>query len=687
MRRAPRTDYWINRLVASDPALERLRSGLRAVLTASILAGLFLFVTRLLGLEYKLTLAGILVPMIAAVALQDPGRRQQQWTMAWVPLIASASLVLGSFVGGNPWLSGGCFMLVIFAAFQARRFGPRWSGLGTIAYQSYFYALLLKTPSSKAQWLPLFVTVGCAVAYAIRFWLVPEHPGRVLRSELRAWRARIAALLYDLARELERGSEAGRKRIDTHLARLNAQSLDLEGRLADFAVDPDREDGPAARLRGQVLRGELAAEALAAVTRAAAHAGAEERQGLASRLRGLERRLDGAPEDAAAAPDPDQAGAALPAALRWRWQHALRVMACLPAEQALPPMRDERKPPAPQAKSKKESAPDGGRPWLDDTSRRALQACTAALGAIAGGYALSATHWYWAVFAAFVVFTRTSTIGQTLSGAWQRILATVGGVCFGIVVAELVQGNRGVELAMLFIFVAAGFYAFRGLMNAYVVLLSAMLAMLYELMGMNIPDLLMLRLGETVIGAIAAVLSARLVLPVHTRDESRGKGAELLRAAGKLLRTAWMETDAPAQHEAIRELDRKLGALRQTLSPVTGASFPGAKERRRLFLQRLSRIAYCARHCCDLVVNFAPQLAQAPQLRAAVCTLAPRMEETAALLEDPEAKPPGGAGQALDLPAPADAEEVPRQIAVRWLARIGETLRAMQADLAAARKD
>jgi len=678
-----RAHYLFDLLLASDPALERLRSGLRALLTAGILAALFLLVPRLLGLEYKLTLAGILVAAIAAVALQDPGRKQQQQAMAWAPFLASAILVLGSLVGDHPWLSGGCFLLIIFAAFQARRFGPRGSGLGALAYQSYFYALLLKTPPDKAQWLPLFVFVGCAVAYATRFWLVPEHSGHMLRSELRAWRARIRALLHDLAGQLEQGKEAGRKRIDAHLERLNAQSLGLETRLADFACEADRDGSPADRLRGQVLRGELAAEALAAVVRAAARAGAGERQVLADRLRTLERSPGG--EAAADADDSKEAGPALPSALRWRLEQALRVLACLPSpREALPLMRDERKPPpadgaGKQADEKKADDKDGKRPWFDDTTRRALQACAAALGAIVAGRVLSPSHWYWAVFAAFVVFTRTVTIGQTLSGAWRQVLATVVGVCVGIAAAELVHGNRTVELALLFVFVGTGFYAFRGLQNVYVVLLSAMLAMLYELMGMNSPGLLILRLEETLIGAATAVLSASLVLPVHTRDESRGKSAELLRAAGHLLRAAWADPDSPPRHEEIRELDRKLQSLRQTLGPVTGAEYPGSKKHRRQHLRRLSRIAYCVRHCCDLVVNFAPQLTRSPALHAAACALAPRMERTATLFEEPARRDPPDAEEAI---RPQADDAIPSRLAARWLTDIDDTLRALRSETA-----
>jgi|GEM_PF-5131213 len=616
-------------LLASDPALERLKSGLRAVLTAGACAGAFLLLTRLLGLEYKLSLAGIVVPMIAAAALPDAGRRQQQITMAWVPVVASAVLVLGSQVAGNPWLSGGCFLLIIFAAFEVRRFGPRATGLGTIAYQSFFYALLLKVPPAQALWNPLFVFSGCAIAFLIRFWVVPEHPGRMLRSELRAWRARIAVLLHVLE------ARASRKRIDAHLAALNGQSLGLESRIADFAENPD--EGRAAGLRAQVLHTELAAETVAAAARAAPHA-------------------DGLPE-----------------ALRWRLHRAREVLAALPAYHPdLPAMRDERK-------------PQQNPPRPQDTTRRALQACAAALGALLAGRALAPDHWFWAVFASFVVFTRSATVGQTLSGAWRQVLATMAGVAVGIAVAELVHGNRIVELSLLFVFVAAGYYAFQGMQITYTVLLSAMLAMLYELMGMNSPGLLLLRLEETAVGAASAILAARFVFPAHTRDESGSKSADLLRAAGKLLRAVWLESQPDAWYGAMRELDRKLQALRQALGPVTGTAYPGSKENRRQRLARLARIAYCVRHCCFLAMQGAPELAAAKPLREAAGELAARMDGVAALLDPPtETQAPSATPPALALPpAPAGEAGIPLQLAVRWLGETDQALRAIRDELAA----
>ncbi|TQK07145.1 FUSC family protein [Herbaspirillum sp. SJZ107] len=678
--------YLFNRLLASDPSLERWRSGLRAVLTAALCAGMFLLLTRWLDLDYKLSLAGIVVPMIAVVAMGDPGRRQQQVTMAWIPVVASAALVVGALVADNPWLSGALFLATIFAAFEARRFGPRGSALGTIAYQSFFYALLFKTPPDKILWLPPFVLAGCAIAYGVHFHLVPEHPGRMVHSELRAFRARIEACLHDLARWLDRDSKAGQARIDAHLAALNAQSLGLESRLAGFA-DPagacadDRPGG--AELRRRVLGCELALEAIAAVARSCAD---DARPVLAQRLRALGAAIHRG--DAADLADRDGGQAWLTDEQGWRLDRAARTLACEPPwRQAPPATRDEGKPPPVQQPQTLPGPAPRRHPWLDDTTRRALQASVSALGAIVAGHAISSSHWYWSVFAAFVVFTRTATIGQTLSGAWRQVLASIAGLCLGVTVAQFAHGSRGLELGLLFAFIAAGFYAFRGLQNVYTVLLTAMLAMVYELMGMDSEGLLVLRLAETVAGAASAVLSARLVLPVHTQDDSNGKSAALLRSASGLLRAALAEAPRPPW-DAVRELDRKLAALRASLGPVTGTAYPASKAHRRRQLDRLSRIAYCIRHFHGLALGQAACILPSPPLQAGTRTLGDALDGVATMLDAPDqpaaALPHPGAAAADDAQAGGECA-LPLRVASHFLAEADEVLRALRADVAAAR--
>jgi uncharacterized membrane protein YccC len=655
--------YLIDRLLASDPALDRFKSGLRAVLTAGLCAGLFLLLTRRFGVEYKLALAGIVVPMVAVVALRDPGRGRQQATMAWVPVVAGTALVAGSFIAGDPWLGGACFVLTIFGAFQARRLGPRGAGLGTLAYQSFFYAMLFKNPPDEVAWVVLFVFVGCAIGYAVHFWIVPERPGRALPGELRAFRARIRALLHDLARRLEGDGQAADRRVDAHLAALAAQSLALDGRLAGFGGSRHE----AMDLRAQVLHADMAAETVAAVARTVDDAGT--RQHLAAWLRTLRDGLD---LDGPAAAPP-----ALPDPARWRLHRAADTLAGLPAwRQRLPALHDDSRP-APAADASAARVRHAT-PWFDDTTRRALQASAAALGALLAGRAISPSHWYWAVFAAFVVFTRTATVGQTLSGAWRQVLAAGAGLCVGVAFAELVHGNRNLELGLLFVFVALGFYAFRGMQNVYTVLLTAMLAMLYELLGMDSAGMLVVRLEDTVAGAVVAVLAARFVLPVHTRDESRAKSAELLRAAGGLLGDALADPPRPAPHDAVRTLDRSLQAVRASLGPVTVAAYPGAKSRRRRHLDRLARIVYCIRHACVLAAG----VRHADALRESIGMLRARLAAVATMLES--AARPAQPGADLPRLAHVDAShrgDVTLDAALALLAEADALVSALQDDL------
>lgn len=282
------------------------------------------------------------------------------------------------------------------------------------------------------------------------------------------------------------------------------------------------------------------------------------------------------------------------------------------------------------------------------------------------------------MIAAFVVFTRTATVGQAASKAWLRVLATVAGVGLGLVVAELVHGNRTLELSLLFVLIAIGFYTFQGWQTVYVTVLTAMLAMLYELLGMYSPGVLLQRLEETAVGAAMAVLAAAVILPVHTRDESGRKSAALLRSARDLLKRA-LETPSPPR-DAVRDLDRNLQAVRQLLGSVTGSAYPGPKENRRHHLRRVSEIVFCVRHCYNLAARHGLSLAQPAPLHDAAAVLATNMDTAATVLDADEdcrtasisivPLPP----KATQTPPLGAGQEEQQRLAADWLAEANELL-------------
>ena len=661
---------WLDRLAAADPALERLRTGGRALLTAALASALLLLLAHWLQVEAKLALLGVIVPLMSTVVVQDVSPAGQKKTLLRLPLVAVASIVLASAVRERPWASAACFVAIVFAAFEVRRFGTRGASLGNMAYQGFFYALLLQTDAGDAGWIALFVVLGTAIGYVVRFRIWPERPQQALRHQLRAWRAALASLLCELARAAG-GSGRARRHIGAAGARLQDIGLGIETRLAQFA--PRAEDAAAAHqreLRDRRLAGELAAETLVAVTQASAEHAGSAAMPLRNALLALrdavraQRSCEGTSADAAAA--------ALPRQLRDRFTQAVHALCAVAASRApLPVLQQEHAagvaPPARPASPRSEAH----RIPIDESTRTALQASVAALLAALAGHLVSADHWFWAVFAAFIVFTRTSSVGQTLSTAWQGVVANVAGVALGLALADATQGSRNVQLVLLFACIGPAFYAYRGWQPLYNMLLTAMLAMLYGILGQQVPRLLATRLAETLVGALVAVACARLVFPARTPEHRDQQSAALLRAAAGLLRDALQAPPRPPPRDAIRALDRQLQALRQTLGPVSAASYPAPKAPHRRRLGQLSLLAACVRRVYAEAARQPQWLAGSPRLQDAAARLGANMEGLADALEGkPHAPlapvPPleggaGGRGFAGD--ALAQADQVLRALA------------------------
>ena len=263
---------WIDRLTASDPGHAHWRTGVWALLTAGLGAGLLLLAGQALHLPSKVALIGAVAGLMTTVAVQDATREAQQVTLAWVTLLVAVVLIAGTAVAGHPLLSAGGFVAVVAAALELRRFGARGAALGTMAAQTWFYTLLLQPELAHGAWLALSVAAGCAIAWLVRFRLWPERPQRVLGSELQAFRARIALLLGQLARHLrEPGQREPRHALRERIGPLNALSLRIEQRLMRFAADDPAASRSLDALRDGVLRAEIAAEALATCTAAATH--------------------------------------------------------------------------------------------------------------------------------------------------------------------------------------------------------------------------------------------------------------------------------------------------------------------------------------------------------------------------------------------------------------------------------
>lgn len=192
------------------------------------------------------------------------------------------------------------------------------------------------------------------------------------------------------------------------------------------------------------------------------------------------------------------------------------------------------------------------RGWCRGDIRQPVQVAVASVLSIAVGELISPSRWYWAAITAFVIYSGTTSAGQTVSKGWQRVAGTVGGVIGGVLVAALVGGDLVWSLILIGVCIFCAFYLVRvsyGLMSFWI---TTMLALLYGLLGEFSVSLLLLRLQETAAGAVIGIVVAYLVLPTSTRAVAAGHARDMLDAVsavlGHAMRHLWVPS--PAEHPA-----------------------------------------------------------------------------------------------------------------------------------------
>ena len=172
------------------------------------------------------------------------------------------------------------------------------------------------------------------------------------------------------------------------------------------------------------------------------------------------------------------------------------------------------------------------KPGLALSTRQAVQVGVATSLAIVGGELISPSRWYWAVIAAFVVFAGTSSRGDVLTRGRDRVIGTVGGVVAGMALAFVVDGAVVPTLVLLLVCLFLAIYTVRISPGLLAFWITALLALLYGLIGQFSVETLVLRIEETAIGAALGMLAGFLILPDgHPRGlrhrARRGRGRDL----------------------------------------------------------------------------------------------------------------------------------------------------------------
>ncbi|MFJ2767177.1 FUSC family protein [Streptomyces sp. NPDC087300] len=263
----------------------------------------------------------------------------------------------------------------------------------------------------------------------------------------------------------------------------------------------------------------------------------------------------------------------------------------------------------------------GGRGIARTTTRQAVQAFAGGAFALILGQVLSGERWYWAVGATWWVFVNTASSGETLVRSFRRVLGTVIGIGVGFVLAVPLNGAPVPSALLVAVSVFGIFYTAAVSYTWMMLAVTVMAGVLYGLLGVLDPALLTLRVGETAVGALGAVIAVLVVLPVTTHATTNAWIQRALRCvhactAEAAARLAGSGGADPAP--LVAELEHLLGKVRLSLAPLVHPLSPlrGRKERAR---QVLALLDSCAREVRGLASIAADPEASHDDRLAAAC--------------------------------------------------------------------
>ncbi|MDX3192457.1 FUSC family protein [Streptomyces sp. MN03-5084-2B] len=589
-----------DRLVAADPGLVRLR------LAGSAVLGIVLAVAALLPAHVPLTvtLVGAIAAMMTAFTVNDPTPGGQAVTLVLAALTGAASITVASLGSTLPPTDSVVFVLLIFVAVYAQRFGARGTALGSIAFFLFFFPMFLQAHVKQVPQLLMALGVGVLANAVVRFVLLRRNPEAEFLRVRRAFRARLGAVVRATEAHLAvNGSERTRKQLRSALARLHECVLLIE----DAA--PDVVDARAADvLRRRAIEVELAVQWLAStVQRTCTDELTEEvRDDLIARLARFRALMERDPRELPLISETGEYSRMLVEGSRID-EHAAPgdgVRKAL-AELALADDRAQRAA-APEA-APDPLAPDGDTDEpapkfaYDNRTRSAIQAVVGGGLAVVGGELVSHQRWYWAVLTVFVVFIGASSAGATFVKGVRRLGGTLIGIVGGVLLTLLVGGNTAATLGLILVCVFGMVYTARVSQVMMAFFVTSMLGLLYSLLGTFSLEVLWIRVAETAVGAAAGILAAVVIVPVRTRSVMLDDIAEVLDDLEEFLehtRGLLAGEENVNIIELSRDLDRGVEQVRTTIEPLTHPV--NLRSARRDYgwhvLTTLETIAFRARH-------------------------------------------------------------------------------------------
>jgi len=632
------TPEWVDRLIGSDPGLNRLLMALQAVVSIGIaMLAEYVFVKTTHALQipgppkfvdYDPQAAagiaaqhhGVLVIAIMLGAIMGmlasfggtmfAGTKPLLVGLVSMPVPMVGGLALGLALAPHRILALASFVVVLGLGTYARRWGPMGFFGGQLVFMGDFFGFFLNGAITLHDlgWLTLEIVIGVAVAVLAQFTLFFPNRRAALRRMRRSYASRsrtvVRAALDVLDAQDESEAARARRRLHRLLVRLNECALMIDAQLGvpGTVTDPaaaavlhqrifDAELGLsnvarfAARLAGLPVPQELA-RLLRATLVAIADRDMGSAELLAVRVLDELRSLPELPQDVSSELTDDSEHTTRVLLHRFA-NSVLTLVGAVHADAGDP--EGEFTPstqlmagflPGSTLVSAMASQESGHRTtWTDRVRlapnvRTALQMSVAVAGAVVFGDLLSGRRFYWAVIAAFVTFMGANNAGEQIRKGALRVAGTFIGVIIGALLAHAVGTRTDLAIVVILAALFLGLYFMRISYAFMVVGITVMVSQLYVQLDEFTNSLLVLRLEETAIGAAVAALTVIVVLPLRTGRVVTVAARRYVDTLQDVTGAAVDELIDPRGRSALRAAMRRLDAAYQEFTATTAVLTP-----------------------------------------------------------------------------------------------------------------
>lgn len=568
---------------AVDPGRLRIKNATVVSLGMVLSALGALTVVNVLGGPAPLLTIGIILGMLLGQIPHAPTARGRCLTTALMYIPVAVAATVATLLADYRALQIVILVIVVGVGTWVRRYGPRATAMGFGAFFGFFFMLLMKLSIADLPYFLLVAAIAAASQTAMRAILISAKPQKQIQLLLRELRSASANALA--AAVTIRPDDHSEQKMRTRLARIDTVSLAITNWQQEFTTEKHircEETTFAALLLDARMDTEQAVQELihpddhVVLTKNKTHHRDLE---VAAAINDLKIILNNDSHSSAVAEAAKRTSARYQMMDTHASNHVLigRLSRAALAHSALrkvdlthelstsneAPLQALEAQSAPQPSGVTATKPAfwDWRNWQQNT-RMTIQIMVAVALATIVGETISASRWYWAVLSVFVVFIGSTTRGGILTRAYRRIVGTVFGLAIGTLLVVLAHNDKTIIItitilsAFLMMYLGPIKYSYQSFF------LSAMLVGLYALLGELNPNVLELRIVETVAGCAIGVVCAYLIFSTGSRPTLISHIGSYFDALRTLLNTASTAILTPAQGKevlhAVRSFDSVL---------------------------------------------------------------------------------------------------------------------------------